>query len=733
MSFVEKVEQWNREIAGSFDRAFSDLRRQLQERVRESHQDLDRRIEAFAPPLPVLAHEDLAPAADRLRGEARAGALGELRDALAALDRARSQSAVLAALIAGAARFASRAALLLSRGGELRGWGGQGFGDAEHRLPDVTLTPSAGSPWGSVAPGEHGAGDDAGAAGDHPAAGPVQLSAAECAVLCGRIESLVPAFGVLVPLVLRDRTVAVLYADQLPEMPERPERADVAPGQASGLSLPALQSLVYVAALAIESLPFRQREATATLEPALAAGEAGEAGETGTPAVEAAAAATVAAAAAAAAAPAEEPVAVAEEPAAAPGTAAGTAGAAGAGAPASLETPAVPGTSAVAGTSETAATATAAAAPDTPGTPFAVTPAALYDAPRVPVLKETAEIPTRPLRPVPPLSPAASQAADASIPRGAESPYLDEAAAPGAPAATTAIVPGIGAAASTAATTATAPDVSAAASSAPPAGAGEHETVLLPRTGLRDAAGSPWGRGRGAEAAQAQGGGAGAQGLAGVPEAPETRETPETPQTREAPTPITPIAPVTPDTQATAAAPHGPAGLGTLRAVPSVPPLPPVSAVGPGSPASTAGTNPGTILPPPALTPVPPVSPFFEPLRTGPLGSGTPEVRPPSGVQGPGWAFATTRIQATSSEEALHEEARRLARLLVSEIKLYNEEQVEAGRRNRDIYERLREDIDRSRQMYEERVEPRLVKSTDYFYQELVRILAAGDSKALGI
>jgi hypothetical protein len=187
---------------------------------------------------------------------------------------------------------------------------------------------------------------------------------------------------------------------------------------------------------------------------------------------------------------------------------------------------------------------------------------------------------------------------------------------------------------------------------------------------------------------------------------------------------------VTPDTQATAAAPHGLAGLGTLRAVPSVPPL---AAAGPGSPASTAGTNPGTILPPPALTPVPPVSPFFEPLRTGPLGSGTPEVRPPSGVQGPGWAFATTRIQATSSEEALHEEARRLARLLVSEIKLYNEEQVEAGRRNRDIYERLREDIDRSRQMYEERVEPRLVKSTDYFYQELVRILAAGDSKALGI
>jgi hypothetical protein len=120
--------------------------------------------------------------------------------------------------------------------------------------------------------------------------------------------------------------------------------------------------------------------------------------------------------------------------------------------------------------------------------------------------------------------------------------------------------------------------------------------------------------------------------------------------------------------------------------------------------------------------------------RPAPLASGTPEVRPPSDVDGPGWAFATTRVPVASpGSEAQHEEARRLARLLVSEIKLYNEEQVEEGRRNRDIYERLKDDIDRSRQMYDERVDPQILRSTDYFYQELVRILAAGDSKALGI
>jgi hypothetical protein len=41
-----------------------------------------------------------------------------------------------------------------------------------------------------------------------------------------------------------------------------------------------------------------------------------------------------------------------------------------------------------------------------------------------------------------------------------------------------------------------------------------------------------------------------------------------------------------------------------------------------------------------------------------------------------------------------HEDAKRFARLVVSEIKLYNEAKVNEGRRNKDIYERLKEDIE---------------------------------------
>jgi hypothetical protein len=80
-----------------------------------------------------------------------------------------------------------------------------------------------------------------------------------------------------------------------------------------------------------------------------------------------------------------------------------------------------------------------------------------------------------------------------------------------------------------------------------------------------------------------------------------------------------------------------------------------------------------------------------------------------------------------------HDEARRFARLLVSEIKLYNEPKVDAGRKNKDLYERLKEDIDRSRQMYDERIPDDVRKSSNYFYDELVRILADGDANALGL
>ncbi|MCK6685633.1 MAG: hypothetical protein L6R30_24805 [Thermoanaerobaculia bacterium] len=70
-----------------------------------------------------------------------------------------------------------------------------------------------------------------------------------------------------------------------------------------------------------------------------------------------------------------------------------------------------------------------------------------------------------------------------------------------------------------------------------------------------------------------------------------------------------------------------------------------------------------------------------------------------------------------------------MARLLVSEILLYNEKAVREGRIARDLHIRLRDDIERSLEVYVSRVP---AEAKDFFQQELVRILADGDEGALG-
>lgn len=90
-------------------------------------------------------------------------------------------------------------------------------------------------------------------------------------------------------------------------------------------------------------------------------------------------------------------------------------------------------------------------------------------------------------------------------------------------------------------------------------------------------------------------------------------------------------------------------------------------------------------------------------------------------------------VDVTSEEERrLHNDARRFARLLISEIKLYNEQKVAEGRFEHDLYDRLREYIDRSREMYDKRVKAEVAARYDYFHGELVNTLAEGDVSKLG-
>jgi len=96
-------------------------------------------------------------------------------------------------------------------------------------------------------------------------------------------------------------------------------------------------------------------------------------------------------------------------------------------------------------------------------------------------------------------------------------------------------------------------------------------------------------------------------------------------------------------------------------------------------------------------------------------------------------APATDPFAGLSPEDAdLHRKAQRFARLLVDEIKLYNQVKVSEGRKNKDLYDRLKEDIEKSRGTYQKRYGNTSVASADYFNNEVVRSLAEDDVSIMG-
>ena len=109
-----------------------------------------------------------------------------------------------------------------------------------------------------------------------------------------------------------------------------------------------------------------------------------------------------------------------------------------------------------------------------------------------------------------------------------------------------------------------------------------------------------------------------------------------------------------------------------------------------------------------------------------------PDVPPGTASDQPDLAGSRSGGRADEDPEDGSESARRYARLLVSEIKLYHEAAVIAGRRERDLATRLAAEIARARVLYEQRVAAAERQGTDYFQAELVRTLANGDANLLG-
>ena len=69
------------------------------------------------------------------------------------------------------------------------------------------------------------------------------------------------------------------------------------------------------------------------------------------------------------------------------------------------------------------------------------------------------------------------------------------------------------------------------------------------------------------------------------------------------------------------------------------------------------------------------------------------------------------------------EAAARLARTIVSDIALYNKPKIEEGLKNDTLFDVLEDEIQQGQELYEGRVSPDILKSTNFYNKAIVDIL----------
>jgi hypothetical protein len=138
-----------------------------------------------------------------------------------------------------------------------------------------------------------------------------------------------------------------------------------------------------------------------------------------------------------------------------------------------------------------------------------------------------------------------------------------------------------------------------------------------------------------------------------------------------------------------------------------------------------SGTSSEPVRPAPAVAAARPEPPAAVIPVADPVVAAAPAMTPPAP------APPVTPSLGASQSDDVRAKAKRFAKLLVEEIQLYNQVKVAEGRSKRDLYERLRPDIEKSRAAYQKRY-GEVIRDADYFAEELVRILASNDRTLLG-
>ena len=163
------------------------------------------------------------------------------------------------------------------------------------------------------------------------------------------------------------------------------------------------------------------------------------------------------------------------------------------------------------------------------------------------------------------------------------------------------------------------------------------------------------------------------------------------------------------------------------------------SAPAPDAPPVREFSAPESAPAPPQAAPASEPNPFAsEPRPAAPEPRPTAtEPRPPAPESGPSAAepsAAAGRFSAASgipeglpeAERLKHERARRLARVLASDIAIYNKDKRDRGIKDGNLVAVLGYEIKKSWEVYKERVTPEMANSTPYFRDALNEMLAEG-------
>jgi CheY-like chemotaxis protein len=129
-------------------------------------------------------------------------------------------------------------------------------------------------------------------------------------------------------------------------------------------------------------------------------------------------------------------------------------------------------------------------------------------------------------------------------------------------------------------------------------------------------------------------------------------------------------------------------------------------------------------IPPPEPTPP---QPSPRPPQASPPPAALPEPTP----QIPPVSVAPPDPSALRQDDGLAEErakAERLARIIVSDIVLYNEEKFADAIRRDSVLEKMGPDLEEGRDLFRSRIDERLCRERDYLVEELLRVARAREA-----